>query len=189
MVSVVSVEESEKKLKRFLCPLAFNTTGIKGKPLKDILQDQKIPMIFFDNRNDSDALYAHFGVVLQGLEDVQLMESTTRTTTSSRKFLNRLAKCIEQSGLDNRDLKSWKLAKEKGERLFKPELGGSYDVFEQRPICNEIISYWVGDVQHLPKLWRKFHSRTNRWRDLVNEETKKPVEASQTPELPTSRAG
>jgi len=49
---------------------AFNTTGVKGKTLKDILQDEKIWKVFFDVRNDSDALFAHFGVALQGVEDV-----------------------------------------------------------------------------------------------------------------------
>jgi exonuclease 3'-5' domain-containing protein 1 len=34
----------------------FNTTGIKGKTLKDILHNEKIPKVFFDVRNDSDAL-------------------------------------------------------------------------------------------------------------------------------------
>ncbi|TEY24852.1 hypothetical protein BOTCAL_1352g00020 [Botryotinia calthae] len=122
-----------------------------------LLIDIGIPSmrVFFDVRNDSDTLYAHFGVALQGEEDVQLMESATRTTTSSRKYLNGLAKCIEQSGLDNRDLTSWKLAKEKGEQLFKVQFGGSYEVFEQRPIRNDIISYCVGDVQHLHKLRSK----------------------------------
>ena len=36
---------------------AFNTTGIKGKTLKDIFQDEKIPKVFFDVPNDSDALF------------------------------------------------------------------------------------------------------------------------------------
>jgi len=161
---------------------AFNTTGIKGKTLKDILHDEKIPKVFFDVRNDSDALFAHFGVALQGVEDVQLMGSATRTTTSSRKYLNGLAKCIEQGVLHGSDLTSWKLAKEKGGRSFKAEFGGSYKVFEQRPIPTEIISYCVGDVQYLPQLWRRFRSNTDRWRDLVNKETKKRVEASQKPE-------
>ena len=110
------------------------------------------------------------------------MESATRATTSSRKYLNGLAKCIEQSGLDSRDLTSWKLAKEKGERLFKVQFGGSYEVFEQRPIRNHIISYCVGDVQHLPKLRSRYYSRTSRWRDLVGRESKKRVEESQKPE-------
>ncbi|KFY69210.1 hypothetical protein V496_00441 [Pseudogymnoascus sp. VKM F-4515 (FW-2607)] len=143
-----------------LGPRAFNTAGIKGRTLKHILQDENIPKVFFDVRNDSDALFADFGVALQGVEDVQLMESATRTTTGSRKYLNGLAKCVE-GVVHGSDLSSWKLAKEKGGRLFKAECGGSYDVFEQRPIPNEIISYCVGDV---------------------HEETKKRVEASQKPE-------
>jgi len=141
---------------------AFNIAGIKGKTLKDILQDAKISKVFSDVRNDSDALFAHFGVALQGVEDVQLMESATRTTTSSRKYLNGLAKCVEQSVLHGKDLTSWKLAKEKGRRLFKAEYGGSYEVFEQRLIPNEIISYCAGDVQYLPKLWSRFRWKTNR---------------------------
>ncbi|KAM0817497.1 putative 3'-5' exonuclease domain-containing protein [Seiridium cardinale] len=160
----------------------FNTTGIKGQTLKDILQAENIPKVFFDVRNDSDALFAHFGVALQGVQDVQLTESATRATASSRKYLNGLAKCIEQYPLYGVDRTSWKLAKEKGARLFKPENGGSYKIFEQRPVFDEIISYCVGDVQHLPKLWQRFKAGTNRWRDMVNKETEKRVEASQKPE-------
>jgi len=78
---------------------AFNTAGVKQKTLKDILQDDKIPKVFFDVRNDSDALFAHFGVALQGVEDVQLIESATRRTTKSRKFLSGLAKCVEENVL------------------------------------------------------------------------------------------
>lgn len=77
---------------------AFNTTDIKRRTLKDILQDEKIPKVFFDVRNDSDALFSHFGVALKGVEDIQLMESATRKTTSSRKYVTGLAKCVEQTG-------------------------------------------------------------------------------------------
>jgi exonuclease 3'-5' domain-containing protein 1 len=165
-----------------LGPQAFNTTGIKSKTLKDILQDEKIPKVFFDVRNDSDALFAHFGVALQGVEDVQLMESATRTTTNSRKYLNGLAKCVEKCVLYDSDLTSWKLAKEKGKRMFKAEHGGSDEIFNQRPIPDDIISYCVGDVQYLPMLWEKFRWKTIRWRDLVNDATKQRVAASQKPE-------
>ncbi|KAF4618982.1 hypothetical protein G7Y89_g14865 [Cudoniella acicularis] len=163
---------------------AFNTSGVKQKTLKDILQDEKIPKVFFDIRNDSDGLFAHFGVALQGVEDVQLMESATRMTTASRKFLSGLAKCIEKNVLlGGSDLASWKQMKEKGERLFKAEHGGSYEVFNQRPILGDIISYCVGDVQYLPELWNRFWTmRAFQWRDLVNEESMKRVSASQKPE-------
>lgn len=162
---------------------AFETAGAKQKTLKDILQDEKIPKVFFDVRNDSDALFAHFGVALQGVEDVQLMESATRKTTASRKFLSGLAKCVEKNVsmfFDGSGLASWKLAKEKGERLFKAEHGGSYDVFNQRPVTEDIISYCVGDVQYLPELRDRFWTeQVDRWQDLVGEESKKRVSASQ----------
>ena len=68
--------------------LVFNTAGIKGYP---ILQDDKIPKVFFDVRDGSDALVAHFGVALQGVEDVRLVKSATKTN-GSRKFFSGLAK-------------------------------------------------------------------------------------------------
>tara|TARA_R110002003_G_scaffold2519_1_gene24404 strand:- start:2148 stop:2879 length:732 start_codon:yes stop_codon:yes gene_type:complete len=162
---------------------AFNTAGAKRKTLKDILQDEEIPKVFFDVRNDSDALFAHFGVALQGVEDVQLMESATRKTTASRKFLNGLTKCVENNVLESfggNGLASWKLAKEKGERLFMAKHGGSFDIFNKRPIPEDIISYCVGDVQCLPELRDRFWtSRAYRWQDLVGEESKKRIAASQ----------
>ena len=168
---------------------AFNTPSLKaktlGKTLKGILEDEKIAKVFFDVRNDSDALFAHYGVALQGVADVQLMESATRRTTEARKYVSGLAKCIEQNvvwPLTFGNLASWKLAKEKGERLFKSEHGGSYDVFNLRPIPADIVAYCVGDVQCLPHLREKFAMGTNRWQDLVNEETKKRVAVSQRPE-------
>jgi exonuclease 3'-5' domain-containing protein 1 len=162
---------------------AFNTAGSKRTTLKDILQDEKIPKVFFDVRNDSDALFAHFGVALQGVEDVQLMESATRKTTAPRKFLSGLSKCIGDNWpmfSCGTGLASWKLAKEKGERLFKAEYGGSYNVFNQRPIPEDISSHCVGDVQYLPELRNRFYAQSAyRWRDLVGEETKKRVASSQ----------
>ena len=44
--------------------LELNTNIIKKKTLKDILQEEKILKVLFDIRNDSDALFAYFGVEL-----------------------------------------------------------------------------------------------------------------------------
>ena len=167
---------------------AFNTAGVEKKTLKDILQDECIPKVFFDVRNDSDALFAHFGVGLQGVEDVQLMESATRTTTTSRKLLSGLAKCVADY-VPMSERGNWNQAKEKGERLFKSGYGGSYEVFNQRPIPEEILDYCAGDVQCLPVLRERFWgTRSSRWRDLVREESAKRVAASQRSEYqPHSR--
>lgn len=161
---------------------AFNTAGGHQKTFKDVLQNDSIPKVFFDVRNDSDALFAHFGTRLQGVEDVQLMESATRKTSQSRRFLNGLAKCIEQNfsiSQSGTDIASWKSAKQKGERLFKAEHGGSYAVFNQRPVPEDIVSYCVGDVRYLPELRNKFRSQAKMWLDLVGEETKRRIATSQ----------
>lgn len=163
---------------------AFNTAGVKGKTLKDTLEDAKTPKVFFDVRNDCDALFALFGVALHGVEDVQLVESATRTTTASRKFLSSLTECVKQNcclSIGDRTRTGWKLDKQHGERLFKAEYGGTYNVFNQRPIPKDIVSYCVGDVMHLPEVRSKLWAGTNRWQDLVLEETKRRFAATQEP--------
>jgi exonuclease 3'-5' domain-containing protein 1 len=163
---------------------AFSTAGITNKTLKHILESQQIIKVFFDVRNDSDALFAHFGIALKGVEDVQVMESATRKTTASRRLLNGLARCIEDnlSHFSNRqELARWKLTKTNGERLFKPELGGSYDVFNRRPIPEELIGYCVGDVKYLADLRNFFLAQIHNSRHLVDEESRARVAASQKP--------
>jgi exonuclease 3'-5' domain-containing protein 1 len=163
---------------------AFTTPGTNGQTLQSILQDATKTKVFFDVRNDSDALYAHYGIALAGIEDVQLMESATRPRTPSRRFVAGLAKCIEQNlsttPTQSAFLAAWKLTKEKGEKLFNPVRGGSYDVFNQRPIPADIIAYCAGDVVHLPALRQAFFAQTTRQRDIVAEETAKRVLVSQS---------
>ncbi|TAQ86185.1 hypothetical protein B7494_g5478 [Chlorociboria aeruginascens] len=75
----------------------FTTPGTSGQTLKSILEAPTTPKIFFDVRNDSDALYAHYGIALQGVQDIQLMENASRSY--SKNFLAGLAKCIETTHL------------------------------------------------------------------------------------------
>jgi exonuclease 3'-5' domain-containing protein 1 len=84
---------------------------------KDILQDNPILKVFFDVCNDPDAWFAQSGVALQSIEYVQLMQSASRKTTGSRRFLNGLRKCFE-SKLRSDKLVSSGLVKQRGERLF-----------------------------------------------------------------------
>ncbi|KAJ5318316.1 hypothetical protein N7476_004736 [Penicillium atrosanguineum] len=158
---------------------AFSTVGKRAKSLKDILESPKILKVFFDVRNNSDALYAHHGIELHGVRDIQLMESAARPTTKSRKFLNSLSRCIEDV-LKGRERDQWELSKERGDGLWNPEKGGSYRVFNTRPLSNEISSYCVGDIQHLPALYHKYHLATGRWGKLIAEESQKRVSESQT---------
>ncbi|GLI80011.1 hypothetical protein PoHVEF18_008359 [Penicillium ochrochloron] len=59
---------------------AFTVPSSKtGETLLSILESSDIPKVFFDVRNDSDALFSHFGVKLTGVIDLQLMELATRS--------------------------------------------------------------------------------------------------------------
>lgn len=137
---------------------AFSHPSTCGKTLKGILEDENIQKVFFDVRNDSDALYAHFSVRLAGIQDIQLLELATRR--GSRRFINGLARCIERdAGLTWSEASTWKYIKDNGQRLFAPERGGSYEVFNSRPLSEAIIKYCAQDVRVLPNLWAFYNGK------------------------------
>jgi len=158
---------------------AFSTPGTKGQTLKDILESKDMPKVFFDVRNDSDALYAHFKVNLACIHDIQLMELATRSF--SRRLVKGLAKCIEnEARMTAKEKLAWKDAKEKGMTLFDPNRGGSYEVFNERPLSEEIKTYCVQDTQFLPRLWTCYNQKmTSMWAKKVEAAIKERVFQSQ----------
>ncbi|MBE3049508.1 hypothetical protein IMZ48_44815 [Candidatus Bathyarchaeota archaeon] len=55
---------------RTLGAAVFDTAAADGITFRTILKSPHINKVFFDVRNDSDALYAHFSIKLHGIEDV-----------------------------------------------------------------------------------------------------------------------
>jgi exonuclease 3'-5' domain-containing protein 1 len=159
---------------------AFSTRGANGQDLKEILESESIPKAFFDVRNDSDALYSHFRINLAGIQDIQLMELATRTF--SKRYLCGLSKCIEKElSMTAEELQSWQSTKDKGLNLFAPERGGSYEVFNTRPLSEIIVLYCIQDVQYLPRLWHTYQSKlTRKWALKVESATKERVDVSKT---------
>jgi exonuclease 3'-5' domain-containing protein 1 len=160
---------------------AFSQTASdKGQTLLDILESPDIPKVFFDVRNDSDALFSHFNVKLAGVIDLQLMELATRYYP--KKFVSGLTKCIEKdASLTTYESRYWKVSKEQGLKLFAPERGGSYEVFNVRPLPDKIKEYCVQDVRFLPKLWVQYNQKISpSWDRKVTTETKNRVTLSQT---------
>ncbi|CAN9146929.1 unnamed protein product [Alternaria alternata] len=160
---------------------ALNTAGVGKTTLNDVFQDEEIPKVFFDVRNDSDALFSHYGIALQGVEDVQLMESATGETTESRRYLNRLKRCFETTfscGFSQHRL-DWLKAKNTGERLFEAD----HKVFDERPIPTPIIAYCEGNVRCLPQIRNRLMvGRSQQWHDLVLGEIKKRVASTHAPD-------
>ncbi|RDL30458.1 uncharacterized protein BP5553_10336 [Venustampulla echinocandica] len=174
---------------------AFNTSSTtlalnnQSKTLKDILESPTQTKVIFDVRNDSDALFSNFGIRLQGVMDLQLMENAARKgNVRGKKMVHGLAKCIKEDSNLSEDQKiKWELAKEEGRRLFAPELGGCYEVFNERPLKKEIKAYCEQDVWFLPHLYKVYRDRLGigysegpNWYKAISSETAKRLEESRS---------
>jgi exonuclease 3'-5' domain-containing protein 1 len=65
--------------------------------------------------------------------------------------------------------------------MFAPEHGGSYEVFNQRPLPAELVEYCVHDVQWLPKLFDAYKTGISeaQWVN-VNKATLDRIEDSKS---------
>jgi exonuclease 3'-5' domain-containing protein 1 len=127
----------------------FNTSDVKQETLKDILQDEKIPKVFFNSQRFR-CLICTFQRGIAGSGGCPAYGECHSEDYGIEEVLERLGQCVEKNVLlDGSDLASWKKVKEKGERLFTAEHGGSYEAINQRLILEDIISCCVGDVQYL----------------------------------------
>ncbi|KXJ87121.1 exonuclease [Microdochium bolleyi] len=167
-------------------PLPDTSSAVSTSPatpwtLKAILESPTITKLFFDVRHDSDALYSHFGIRLAGVEDVQLMECADRPA-GRRRFVMGLQKCIDNfAQLTPTQRAQSKAIKEYGVRTFDPQHGGSYEVFNRRPLDREMALYCINDVKYLSVLrdilWRKL---TPAWRAKVASATSARIALSQS---------
>ncbi|TFK38245.1 ribonuclease H-like domain-containing protein [Crucibulum laeve] len=124
--------------------LAFDTVNAEGRSLRGVLEDKDIKKIFYDVRNDSDALYHHYSIHIKNPYDLQILELAVRHHSRRQtRFLNGLARVIDQYLRPNAE---WKAVKEAGVKLFRPSDGGSYKVFESRPLDPRIAAYCAQDV-------------------------------------------
>lgn len=167
---------------------AFSTTTTNGKAttsLKTVLESPAIPKVVFDIRNDSDALFSHYGISVDGIQDLQLMELATRK--GSKDFVAGLAKCIEkESPVSTATKAEWQRTKEEATRLYDPKKGGRYEIFNERPIRPEIVHYCTQDVALLPGLYNVYNAKLCRpgelfWAVQVREATKDRIKLSQSP--------
>ena len=157
----------------------FCISNQSGTTLRSILESALVPKVFFDVRNDSDALFSHFQISLAGIHDVQLLEVATRS--SSKDILTGLARCIEKDAqLMPEALAVWKATKHNGLLYFSPEHGGSYEVFHFRPMLQAIVDYCTQDVVYLPILWRMYTQKVSaKWMRKVQDKTCERILASQ----------
>ena len=107
---------------------AFETTNAAKVSLKSALESPSIQKVFFDVRNDSDALFAHFQITLDGVQDLQGMELAARV--GSKKLFSGLAKCIENhSPISRARKKEWTRRKDEMTRQFDAHAKGQLGIF------------------------------------------------------------
>lgn len=149
-----------------------NAAKGEGISLKAILESPHIIKCFFDVRNDADALYNLYGISMQSVADLQVLEVATRR--GNKRLLNGLARAIRTDGALQPDvLAHWLDVKERGKALFAsspqtplavapetpiepvssptspsvaskpPKPQPNFAIFDVRPLPRELLEYSV----------------------------------------------
>lgn len=165
---------------------AFNVEH-DGKTLKTIFESPKVLKGVFDCRGDSDALFAHHGIELAGIVDVQLMEAATRKNS---KRLFGLDACIKSrlKDLDPAAKHKFSHLKAQVKELIRSEEDGS--CFSERPLPELLLNYAASDTIVLPTLYEYFlhhESYWGEWPSRVENETQKRLELSRDPRYDPSK--
>jgi exonuclease 3'-5' domain-containing protein 1 len=94
---------------------------------------------------------------MQNLYDVQVvycMKGDQDNGGRRGRYLSGLRKALADCpGLDFEAREALDAIKRGGTQRFAPELGGSYAVWEERPLSEELVAYAAADVVHLHAMW------------------------------------
>ncbi|OAA63230.1 Ribonuclease H-like protein [Akanthomyces lecanii RCEF 1005] len=167
---------------------AFDTKNRDDYSLRTILEFP-IPKVFFDVRNDSDALFNLYGIALGGVQDLQLMELAANAGGyRPAERVSGLARCVERDlSVSSTEKLDWLQCKKHGQMLFDPKKDGAYKIFNKRPLDPKIVDYCSRDVEILPSLWTTYAAQVCKpdgsgfWRDMIREASKKRVELAREP--------
>ena len=76
----------------------------------------------------------------------------------------------------------WQRVIDKGRDLFDPARGGSYAVFDQRPLSPEMENYCMQDVAFMPHLCEIYRARLcDAWWRKIEAETEERIRISHSP--------
>jgi exonuclease 3'-5' domain-containing protein 1 len=136
--------------------IAFDPFKAANGKLKQILESKTILKVFYDPRNDSDALANLHNVQMNNVLCLQVAEVAHRKYKRNipARFVKGLQKTMEEymSNLGMAKKFTMLEIKAKGKNLFAPELGGSYQVFVNRPLAKELLTYSAVDVYFMDHL-------------------------------------
>lgn len=155
--------------------------------LQSVLESPTFRKVFFDVRGVSHLLYNQFGIALQNIQDVQLMEAASHPSDArATRYVTGLRACIQRTELIYpSERQKWEAVYQAAARLFDPGLGGSLQVFQDRPLADEIRAYCMQESQYLPVLKTRYWHRHSRhgMAESVATETTARLQASQSAEF------
>jgi len=145
---------------------AFTMQTPQGTSMKALLEEQNIRKVWFDPRNDVDALYHQFGITPRGIFDLQLAEVANRRNRGLNvHFVQGLYKCLTQCPALQSEQKVFaERINTLGKSLFEPQNGGNYEIFRHRPLNPVILVYAAHDSRYMLVLYEQYvQSIGQRW--------------------------
>jgi exonuclease 3'-5' domain-containing protein 1 len=126
----------------------------KGR-LRELMQSPSVCKLIFDARADNDALHHLYDARMCNCFDLQVQYAFKHSDPSD-PYLKGLEKCLATSDILNAvQSKTMSELKQKGRELFVPQLGGSFAVWEQRPLHPELLEYAAVDVKYMIQMKEK----------------------------------
>ena len=153
----------------------FDVTKLKSSAfdhgLRDLLQSDRdtLTKLMFDCRNDSDALLHHYGVKLNGVLDLQMVDYLRRDGMQNKKN----AEPVTIRGLDKIIDEGGATVKSRiGERIKNASIRGQ-NIWIARPLGHELEEYCAVDTLELFKLRKRFQNTIKKRRDVMFSESEK----------------
>lgn len=148
----------------------------KGLSIKSLFESQDYMKVWFDTRNDVDALYHQFGILPKNMFDLQLSEVVDRRRKGyTVSYVYGLGRVLRDSPkLTERQKDFADIVGTQGKALFEPTCGGRYEAFQERPLHPTLLVYAAHDVRYMFTLHEFFGGA------MTETEVGKIVKESQT---------
>ena len=133
---------------------------------RELLESNTVLKVGYDGRADADALWHLHKTMLTNFYDVQVASCKRQDQTEGRRdrVVHGLGRAMDAFLRGDRARQAaMAVVKDAGRKLFAPELGGSYDVWAERPLSVTLIEYAGNDVALLLEMreaWERY-SPTN----------------------------
>ncbi|KAI9221717.1 ribonuclease H-like domain-containing protein [Blastocladiella britannica] len=127
-----------------------------GLGFREIMENQRVRKVFFDPRNDCDALWHQYSLLPVNVLCLQMAELVTRfLDRDSTRLRNGMKRVLGQT-LSYKEASVATTAKEAARSKIFPECGGSFEAFAARPMEPAVLAYCVTDVVFMPKIKAKY---------------------------------